>query len=291
MPEKVKEHLRDHVEFLAYEIGPRSFRDYKALERSAAYIEETFTRYGCGSVRREPFVFRGHTYFNVVCEVRGRENDDGGDMYLVGAHYDTVVQSPGADDNASGVAGVLEMARLAAASPWRHSVRFEAFCLEESPAFRTSRMGSMVSARAMREARVPLRGMVSLEMIGYYDDRMGSQFYPFPAFELFYPKHGAFIAFVGNLASRRFTKDVKLGFMKNSSLKVVSFNSTSMVPGVDFSDHRSFWKNGFPAFMVTDTAFYRNPNYHRRSDTPDSLDYARAAEVVTGLHKAFIELS
>jgi Zn-dependent M28 family amino/carboxypeptidase len=291
MSDEIEKNLCTHVESLARGIGPRSFLDLEALERAAVYIEEAFTRYGCSKVRREPFVFRGHTYFNIVCEVRGREFSEENDMYLVGAHYDTVACSPGADDNASGVAGVLEMARLAAISPWRRKVRFEAFCLEESPAFRSSRMGSMVSANALREAGVLLRGMVAMEMIGYYDDRIGTQFYPFPAFELFYPKHGAFIAFVGNLASRRFTKDVKRGFMKNSTLKVVSLNSTSMVPGVDFSDHSSFWKCGFPAFMVTDTAFYRNPNYHGTGDTPDTLDYIRAAEVVRGLHKAFLDLS
>jgi Zn-dependent M28 family amino/carboxypeptidase len=179
------------------------------------------------------------------------------------------------------------MARLAAVLPPRRTVRFMAFCLEEPPVFRSSRMGSMAAASLLREAGVRVRGMVAFEMIGYYDPRRGAQFYPVPAFELLYPRNGDFIALVGNVPSRRFTKRVKLGFMKHAELKVVSLNTTSMVPGVDFSDHRSFWKHGYPAFMVTDTAFYRNPNYHGPADTPDTLDYAKAAQVVIGLHGAF----
>lgn len=284
MQDELSANLRDHVGFFAGELGVRSFRDARKLGLAADYVEEKLRSFGCG-VSRQPFQYEGKTYYNVTGEVRGSSSQEG--VYVIGAHYDTVEGSPGADDNASGVAGMLELARLAASAPFSVTARFAAFCLEEPPVFRSSRMGSTVYAQGLRAGGVKVRGMVSLEMIGYFAETEGSQFYPLSVFRWFYPRTGDFIAMVGNVASREFTNDVKRGFRGNSKLPVFSLNTVSVIPGVDFSDHRSFWKAGYPAFMVTDTAFYRNPNYHGPGDVPDTLDYERMAEVVKGLRGAF----
>jgi Zn-dependent M28 family amino/carboxypeptidase len=206
----------------------------------------------------------------------------------MGAHYDTIPDTPGADDNASGVAGVLELARLAVLEPSSKTVRFVAFTLEEPPLFRTRHMGSYVYAKSLKKEKVKVKGMISLEMIGYYCDRKGCQYYPFSFFKWFYPNKGDFIAFVGNVSSKAFTKRVKDAFMQASTLPVESLNTVSIVPGIDFSDHSSFWKFGFPAFMVTDTAFFRNPYYHSAGDIANTLDFKRMALLIYGLKSALI---
>jgi Zn-dependent M28 family amino/carboxypeptidase len=288
MLQELQDRLTRHVRALAEDIGPRSYLDLESLERVASYVEE---RLGAAGVetRRQEFRYRGETYFNVLGEVEGTGSSN--EALLIGAHYDTVLGSPGADDNASAVAGMIELARLSAVSPLPLTVKFAAFTLEEPPAFRSSRMGSMVCARKLREEGARLRGMVSLEMIGYYSDEPNSQYYPLPGFGLRYPSRGNFIAFVGDMASKRFTREVRDAFRARSTLPVESLNTLSLVPGVDFSDHRSFWKQGYRAFMVTDTAFYRNPHYHAPSDLPGTLDFERMAELVRGLHLALGELA
>lgn len=288
MPDEIKDNLTGHVRVLAEGIGVRSYRDLDRLEEAASYIEERLREAGIETARQE-FSYNGETYFNVIGEVRG--TGASGEALVIGAHYDTVVGSPGADDNASAVAGMLELARLTAKGPMPLTVKFAAFTLEEPPVFRSSRMGSMVCAERFRNEGVRLRGMVSLEMIGYYTDEPHSQYYPLPGFGLAYPDRGNYIAFVGDIASRKFTKEVKEAFKRHSTLPVESLNTVSVVPGVDFSDHRSFWKHGYRAFMITDTAFYRNPHYHAPSDLPRTLNYDRMAELVRGLYMAFGELA
>jgi Zn-dependent M28 family amino/carboxypeptidase len=285
---QVKVNLRETVLFLSDEIGTRSCRDLESLERSAAYIEGRFRSFGL-QVSRQPFTYDGHTYQNVIAEVRGtRETED---IYVVGAHYDAVEGSPGADDNASGVAGLLELARLAAEDPPPVTTRFAAFSLEEPPVFRTSRMGSNVYAQSLAGAGVTVRGMICLEMIGYYSTEEGSQFFPLAFFRLLFPTIGNFVAFVGDTASRAFTRDMRRAFQEHSGFPCVSLNTVRAVPGIDFSDHSSFWKYGYPAFMVTDTAFYRNPHYHTGGDRPSTLNYPKMAEVVVGLDAALREVA
>lgn len=285
--EEIQEHLQAVVTFLARDIGQRSYRDLRELNRAAEYIEERFRAYGC-TVLRQPVAFMGNTYYNISAEVKGTGTEDG--ILIVGAHYDTVAGTPGADDNASGVAGLLELARHTAAHPLKRTVRFVAFTLEEPPAFMTKHMGSYVYAKSIREEGVTVYGMISLEMLGYYCDRKECQYYPLSFFRWLYPAEGNFIAFVGNLSSASFTRKLKHTFRKASSLPVESLNSVSLVPGVDFSDHRSFWHFGFPAVMITDTAFFRNPHYHAPSDRPETLDYRRMAQLIAGLYTALGDL-
>ncbi|HAM53130.1 MAG TPA: hypothetical protein DCP92_21440 [Nitrospiraceae bacterium] len=282
--ENVQSNLIATVQYLSQDIGERSYLDLKELTLVADFIEKRFDGYGC-SVKRQPFSYKSDTYHNVIAEVKSSQDAKDG-IVVIGAHYDTVIGTPGADDNASGVAGLLELARLTALRPLQRTVRFVAFSLEEPPVFMTSRMGSHVYAKSLKDEGIRVVGMICLEMLGYYCDRSGCQYYPFSIFRWFYPDTGNYIAFVGNIASRSFTNKLKRSFTSVSSLPLESLNAVSIIPGVDFSDHRSFWKFGYPAFMVTDTAFYRNPNYHGPTDTPETLDYKKIAELVTGLYKA-----
>jgi Zn-dependent M28 family amino/carboxypeptidase len=191
------------------------------------------------------------------------------------------------------VAAILELARLLADHRplLDHRLELVAYTLEEPPVFRSRHMGSAVHARSLRERGVEVRAMICLEMLGYFSDRPGSQSFPAPGLGLLYPRTGNFIAVVGSLGGRRITRQVKARMAGASMVPVISINAPSLLPGVDFSDHRSYWNQGFPAVMITDTAFYRNPHYHEPSDTPDTLDYRRLAEVVKGLYAAMTTLS
>jgi Zn-dependent M28 family amino/carboxypeptidase len=278
---EIKQNLMETVTFLSEKIGRRSYRDIPQLNAAADYIEDRFRMTGC-SPKRQSFDFLSGVYHNIVGEVAGTQPGKGG-VLVIGAHYDTDTETPGADDNASGVAALLELARLAVESPPARTVRFAAFTLEEPPAFMTRSMGSYVYARSVRDGGEEVLGMVSLEMLGFYSDRKGSQFYPSSIFRLFYPNRGNFIAFVGNISSRSFTLKMKRLFKSVSPVPVESLNAVSIIPGVNLSDHRNFWRFGYPAFMITDTAFYRNPNYHSPGDRAATLDYDRMAEIVKGL--------
>jgi Zn-dependent M28 family amino/carboxypeptidase len=286
--DQVETNLRETVEYLSGIVGERSYRQTENLVRSAAHIEQRLSSYGYGA-KKQTFRYGKNDYCNVFAEMRGTGAARDG-ILVVGAHYDTVTGSPGADDNASGIAGLLELARLVSEKPLKRTVRFVAFSLEEPPVFMTSRMGSHVHAKSLRDEGAVLFGMISLEMLGYYRNDKGSQLYPSSLFRLFYPDRGNFISFVGNLSSRAFTLAVATAFRKCCSMPVESLNAPSLIPGVDFSDHRSFWKFGYPAFMITDTAFYRNPNYHSAGDTPETLDYEKMAELTSGLYKALATL-
>lgn len=282
---EIEENLEVTVRFLSEKIGPRSYQDLEKLERAAHYIEEKFFFHRC-EIKRQTFKYRGNNYHNIIGEIKGKGRRD--EILIIGAHYDTVHGTPGADDNASGVAGLLELARLTSLKPPSRIIRFVAFTLEEPPLFKTRHMGSYIYAKSLKKEKARVEGMISLEMIGYFCERKGCQYYPFPFFKWFYPEEGNFIAFVGNIASKAFTKRIKDEFKKASTLPVESINTVSLVPGVDFSDHSSFWSFGYPAFMITDTAFYRNPHYHSASDTANTLDYKRMALLVHGLKSVLI---
>jgi Zn-dependent M28 family amino/carboxypeptidase len=279
---EIEANLEATVHFLSEEIGPRSYSDLAKLNKTADYIEERMISFGC-NVKRQPFTCMENTYNNIIGEVIGNK---GSEILIIGAHYDTVPGTPGADDNASGIAGLLELARLTALKPSSMTIRFVAFTLEEPPFFKTRHMGSYVYAKSLRKEKVKVEGMISLEMIGYFCDRKGCQYYPFHFFKWFYPEKGDFIAFVGNTSSKEFTKRVKKAFQKATTIPVESLNTVAFVPGVDFSDHSSFWEFGYHAFMITDTAFYRNPNYHTAGDKADTLDYKRMALLIDGLKSA-----
>jgi Zn-dependent M28 family amino/carboxypeptidase len=274
--------LQAHVQYLAGELGERNVFRYASLERARLYIEEAFTQAGY-PIRHDAYEVLGRTYRNVIAEPpasRGTRR-----LLIVGAHYDTAPGTPGADDNASAVAVLLELARLLADSPSEPAIRWVAFTLEEPPFYRSRRMGSRVHARRCRQQAEPIAGMISLEMVGYYSDQPGSQSFPLPLMRWFYPRLGNFIAVIGNWRSRRLVRRLAACLSETGELPVARA-AFPLLPGPGLSDNWSFWKEGYPAAMVTDTAFFRNPHYHRSSDLPETLDYPRMAALVAGLENA-----
>lgn len=273
--------MRRWIEYLALEVGPRPYSSPRLLKSVADHLSEAFRGLNY-DVDKQPFFYKKETYYNVCASPRTREGQGSVPSVVVGAHYDTVLHSPGADDNASGVAGVMELARLISRDP-PPGIRLVVFALEEPPVFRTRHMGSFVYARNLKRSGVSVRGMICLDMIGYFNDSPKSQSFPMFFMDRIYPDAGNFIALVGNIKSRHWTNEVKEAFRGGTDLPVESLNAPWFVIGVDFSDHRSFNHFGYPAVLITDTAFYRNRNYHRPYDVPKTLDFQRAAKVVDGL--------
>ena len=257
--------LREHVRVLA------SAERNTDLETPARYIEREFG----ARFRRQEYASGGRVVRNV---------EVGEGAIVVGAHYDTVPGSPGADDNASGVAVLIELARLGL------PVRCVAFANEELPYSHGEEMGSFVYARRAREQGERIAAMFSLEMLGYYDDAPGSQRYP-PVIGWFYPDRADFIAFVGDLGARRLVRRAHRLFRRHSDFPSESLAAPAFVPGITRSDHWSFRRHGYPAVMVTDTAFNRYAHYHRPTDTPEKLDYERMARVALGLAGMLEELA
>jgi hypothetical protein len=273
--------LTAHVRALSETFHPRSHAHPENLERAAAYIAGHLERAG-GKVESLPFRVSGRDYRNVLA----RFGPEGGERIIIGAHYDAVSGTPGADDNASGVAGLLELAVLLGREPPPVRVDLAAYCLEEPPYFGSSQMGSAVHARSLKEAGVAVRAMVSLEMLGAFSDAPGSQDYPMAVMRLRYPSEGNFIGVVGRPGDGGLVDTVADAMRASSPLPVETLNAPRGVTGVDLSDHASFWDMGYRAVMVTDTAFLRNPRYHTGGDTWDTLDYVRMAQVVQGVYGA-----
>ncbi|MBW3596294.1 MAG: M20/M25/M40 family metallo-hydrolase [Planctomycetes bacterium] len=284
---ELRDRLRRHVERLAGEIGERNLQRYPQLQEAAAYIAEELEDAGY-EVSRQTFTARDHEFVNLEAELRGASRPE--EIVIVGAHYDTVPGSPGAGDNASGVAAMLSLARRAKGWKPARTVRFVAFSNEEMPYFQSSDMGSWVYARRCRKRDENIVAMLSLETIGYFRDEPGSQQYP-PPFGAFYPSEGNFIGVIGNVASRPLVHRVIESFRRRASIPSEGGAIPADVAGVGWSDHWSFWQEGYPAVMITDTAIFRYPHYHRPTDTPDKLDYEKTARVVEGVEAAVRELA
>jgi hypothetical protein len=289
--ERTAARLQDHLTELTKTIGERSVYFPGNLDRAARYIESFHRDIGL-SVHREPYPYRDYTATNVVAEISFRENPTR--HYLLGAHYDSVAGTVGADDNAGAVAVQLEAARELKKLEGREdldlAVKIVSFALEEPPVFNTRSRGSRVYARKAKREGEKIDGMICLEMVGYTCREPGCQGYPFPLMFMDYPKKGDFIGLVGNFGSRGFTKALYEAFQKNPRLPVVKLLvplNGWVMPSVRLSDHSSFWDQGFKAVMVTDSAFYRNPHYHSPSDTMEKLDYEFMAEVVESLLRFF----
>lgn len=280
--------LQGHVKVLAGDIGERHLWRHDALESAARYIEESWIGMG-HAVASQRYVAHGRPVRNLEVELPGSAQPP--EIVLVGAHYDTVAGSPGANDNASGVAALIEIARLLAGSQVRRSVRFVAFVNEEPPLFYSPDMGSRVYARRAAERGERIVAMLSLETLGCYIAAPGSQRYPSPLYRLFYPDRGDFLAFVGNLGSRPLLRTVVEAFRRHTAFPSEGVAAPGWWGGVHWSDHWSFWREGYPALMVTDTALYRYRHYHTAGDTPDQLDYESLARVTAGLARVVAELA
>ncbi|HEV2708002.1 MAG TPA: M28 family peptidase [Pyrinomonadaceae bacterium] len=279
--------LSAHVRALSETFAPRDAAHTENLDRVADYLRAEFERAGA-QVSEQPFRVGARTYRNVIASFGPPDAE----RVVVGAHYDTAGSQPGADDNASGVAGLLELARLVGhAPPTGARLDLVAYTLEEPPYFRSADMGSRVHADSLRSAGVRVRAMLSLEMIGYFSDAEESQQFPVALLKAFYPSRGNFITVVGRFGRGGLVRRVKRAMTGATELPVYSINAPRSVPGVDFSDHLNYWNVGYEAAMITDTAFYRNPHYHDSTDTADTLDYRRMASVVEGVHAAVLELA
>ena len=281
------EALAAHVRRLGAEIGERNVFRPQALAAAADFIEETWTAQGY-RVARQAYEAAGVRCANLEVARVGHSRPD--EILLIGAHYDSVMGSPGANDNGSGVAALLELSRLFAEVAPAITVRLVAFVNEEPPFFRTGKQGSMVYAKAARARGDDIRLMVALETIGFYSDRPGSQHYP-PPFGLFYPDAGNFLGLVADFGSRQVMRRFARLFRANAEFPLEHVATFRSVPGITWSDHRSFWHYGYRAFMVTDTAPFRYLHYHGHGDTPDKLTYPEFTRATEGLWRAFHALA
>jgi Zn-dependent M28 family amino/carboxypeptidase len=274
------------VQKLAGEIGERNLRRYAELNAAADFIEDSFKRAGLGT-RLDSYDLRGQACHNIEVEIRGT----GPEIVVIGAHYDSVFGCPGANDNGSGVAALLALARRFAGKPAAKTLRFVAFVNEEPPFFQTEEMGSFVYAKRCKERGDRITAMISLETIGYFSDAPGSQKYPAAGLGFFYPTKGNFIGFATNTSSRSLLRTTVAAFRKAARLPCEGAALPAAIPGIGWSDHWSFWQCGYPAIMVTDTAPFRYLHYHEPTDTPDKLDYDRFALVVSGMKSVIEELA
>lgn len=280
----VGENLYKHVETLSVKIGDRHLWKDDSLSKTAEYIESAFTRYGY-AVERQTYSCYGKTVSNLIAEKTGENKE----VVIIGAHYDTVPGTPGADDNASAVAGLLELGRLLKESSNKKTLILVAFANEEPPCFGSMNMGSMVYAKHLKDQKISIEVMVSLEMIGFFSEER-IQGYPLPGMGLFYPKEGNFIGVVGNFHSYKYVSFFKKGIRKHSHINTKSLTAPEFFGGINLSDNYSFWQHGYRAVMITDTSFFRNRNYHQETDTIDTLNFERMAELVKGLYYTLLEL-
>jgi hypothetical protein len=282
----LREELRANVQKLAGEIGERNMWHYPQLNAAADFIEDSFSQAGLRT-RRDSYEMDGQPCHNIEAEIPGNRSE----IVVIGAHYDSVFGSPGANDNGSGAAATLALARRFASAKPKRTLRFVAFVNEEPPYFLSGEMGSLAYARRCKERGDKISAMISLETIGYFSDAPNSQTYPSPGLGLFYPNVGNFIGFVSNVKSRALLRRVMALFRKHAKIPSEGASLPAFIPGVSWSDQWSFWQHGYQAIMVTDTAPFRYPYYHSSNDTPDKLDYDRFTLVVSGMEKVIEELA
>jgi Zn-dependent M28 family amino/carboxypeptidase len=287
MPVANPARLYADVQFLTSLQPARTYENLGSLNQAADYIHTELAKLNC-SVQEQVFQVEGHDYRNVIASFGPVEAE----RLIVGAHYDVCGEQPGADDNASAIAGLLETARLLHAQqpvlPYR--IDFVAYSLEEPPFFATEHMGSAVHAQALHAAQVPVRAMLCYEMIGYFSDEPGSQRYPNPALAELYPSAGNFIIVVGCHGQEAFTQQVQTLMQAHSTIDVQRISLPATQSLASLSDHRNYWHYGYPAVMINDTSFLRNPHYHLPTDTIDTLDFRRMAAVVNGVYGALLGL-
>lgn len=287
----LRDRLFRHVDILAGVIGPRPPEKPAAIEAASAYIEREFIDIG-DPVQREEYEALGRTVWNLIVERKGTAKPD--EIVVVAAHYDTLARTPGADDNASAVAMLIEVVRALAGRRFRRTIRFIALTCEEPPYFNLGLMGSQIHARGCRERGENIHAMLALEMVGFYRNEIGSQSLPpgIPrGLTWIFPKRANFLAAVANPGSARLLWPFRRGFKRGSRMPLFTVALPEAIQEIRRSDNSSFWDQGYRALMITDTSFLRNPNYHEPTDTPDTLDYDRMAEATRGVIEAVARLS
>ena len=280
--------LKKHIDVLAVEIGERNIGKLKALNKAADYVENQFKEHGY-TPTRQTFQCRRVDCHNIACEITGSERPE--EIFIVGAHYDSAPGTPGANDNGSGTAAMLVLAeRLKDFKPKR-TLRFVAFTNEEPPYFQNQgEMGSWVYAEMCRKEDQNIKGVISLETMGYYTDKKDSQDYP-AILKPFYPSTGNFIGVISDTKSSKLQRSVVKAFKKNSTVPCIGASLPSAIPGVGWSDHWSFWQEGYVGIMITDTAPNRYPHYHEPTDTPDKINFPVYSKVVQGLVEPVMQMA
>jgi Zn-dependent M28 family amino/carboxypeptidase len=276
--------LRRHVAHLSVNIGERHLWNGDSLEQAAQYIESEFSAAGYVPMRQTYLAYR-KPVSNIITEKKGTRPHS----IVIGAHYDSVPGSPGADDNASAVAGLLELARMLRNVSCASRFRLVAFVNEESPSFGSDYMGSMQYARLLKARGEDVAFMIALEMIGYFDQRK-SQHYPLGLMRRFYPQTGDFIVVIGDLHSQQLARALARTIRRQGLVRAAALVAPRFFGGIDRSDHSAFWRHGFKAIMVTDTAMFRNENYHRETDTIETINFEVMADVVASLFAAVVHL-
>ncbi len=267
--------IEDHLAFITRTENYRNYLNVKALNHIADYIFLNFKEY-CDTVYFQPFMVNGVEYKNVIGSFHIKDTS----RIIVGAHYDVCGNQEGADDNASGIVGLLELARLLHNKKTNYRIDLVAYTLEEPPFFRTEFMGSYIHAKSLYDSNVSVKGMICLEMIGYFSDKPKSQQYPLPHKAIIYGDEANYIMIVQRFGNGSFGNDIK-ELMKNTELiDTKSIKAPSILPGIDFSDHLNYWKFDYSAIMVTNTSFYRNPRYHQESDKMETLDLKKMSSVI-----------
>lgn len=277
--------IKDHLTSITKTDQFRTYNDLDQLNATADYIKEVFNQYS-DSVYIQEYTIGKNVYKNVICSF-GTEHEK---RIIVGAHYDVCGNQEGADDNASGVVGLLELARMLQGQKLNQRIDLVAYTLEEPPFFRTEHMGSYIHAKSLAENNVEVAGMIALEMIGYFKDEKKTQSYPLGFLSLFYGNKGNYITLVKKTGAGKFTRKFCKSFKSTKTIKTKKFTGPPSLPGIDFSDHMNYWNFGFKALMITDTAFYRNQNYHQTSDKMETLDLQRMAKVIDGVYQTLIVL-
>jgi Zn-dependent M28 family amino/carboxypeptidase len=277
---RIRRTIESHVQMLAGKIGIRNQSEYRNLEAAAAYIERCLRKSGYDVERQEIHVPDENVVWNLEATLPG--SGDPNETIVIGAHYDSAPGSPGANDNASGVAALLALAELHARQTRERTIRFVAFANEESPHFKTPVMGSVLYANWCKQRGDRIYGMICLETIGYYSQEPRTQTYPFPLQHI-YPDTANFVALVGNLKSSKLMTELSEAFRRSADFPCLSASVPSWIPGVSASDHWAFWRNDYPAVMITDTANFRYWHFHSADDTPDKLNYPGFARVVIGI--------
>lgn len=264
------------------------FRNHKNIEQLnviADYIKKSFQTY-TDSVSFQEFDVNGKTYKNVIASF-GTEHKK---RIVIGSHYDVCGNQEGADDNASGIVGLLELARMLKNKQLNYRIDLVAYTLEEPPHFKTEFMGSYIHAKYLNDNKINIYGMLSVEMIGYFSDEKKSQTYPVGLLSLFYGNKGNYITLVRKFGSGKFARKFVKRYKKSKTIITKKFTGPKFLPGIDFSDHLNYWKFGFSALMITDTSFYRNFNYHEQTDTIETLDINKMAKVIDGIYNTITTL-
>jgi Zn-dependent M28 family amino/carboxypeptidase len=278
--------LRKHLVAVTQTGAFRNHDNIQVLNQVARYIQQTFLQFS-DSVSVQQYVVEGRTYQNVICSFGTQHKK----RIIVGAHYDVCGNQEGADDNASGTAGLLELARLVQNRKLNTRIDLVAYTLEEPPYFRTQHMGSYVHAQFLKKKYIPVLGMVSLEMIGYFSEEKNSQDYPVGILKAIYGNTGNYITLVKKPAAGKFVRQFCRTFKNSRAIKTKTFTAPAWIPGIDFSDHLNYWNAGYPALMITDTAFFRNKNYHESSDILATLNVPKMALVLDGVFAALMDLA